>query len=95
MRSLPKIFEAKRIIRNNLCYRDADLSDAEFILELRTDIRTNTYLSTVSPSLSEQISWLEDYPKKDDQAYFIIEDRQKINKMGTTIKMTLYFNLKP
>ena len=50
--------------------------DAEFILKLRLDGRYNQFLSSVSPDLQAQRSWIKKYKeeeKKGYQFYFIIE----------------------
>lgn len=51
-------------------------SDAAFILELRLDERYNKFLSSVSPDIDTQRSWIKNY-KNDEkdkrQFYFIIE----------------------
>lgn len=61
---------------NNIRLRFVEDSDAEFILSLRLDERYNTFLSSVSPDLEAQKTWIRQY--KDDefhgiQYYFIIE----------------------
>ena len=54
-------------------FRNAEIADAAFILSLRTDSRKSRYLNRTSPGISRQEAWLEDYAKKDTEAYFIIE----------------------
>jgi len=56
--------------------RIVEEADAEFILKLRLDEKYNQFLSSVSPDLKSQKSWIRQY--KDDekarkQFYFIIE----------------------
>lgn len=50
--------------------------DAEFILSLRLDTELNRYLSSVQPSVQDQVEWIKKY-KADEQNglqyYFIIE----------------------
>ncbi|WP_010224129.1 GNAT family N-acetyltransferase [Pseudomonas donghuensis] len=50
--------------------------DAEFILSLRLDTELNRYLSSVQPSVKDQVEWIKKY-KADEQNglqyYFIIE----------------------
>jgi RimJ/RimL family protein N-acetyltransferase len=71
----PRIEKANRVVGKNLVFRNAEVSDASFILSLRTDNQKAKFLSGTSPEMSKQIAWLEDYARKADQAYFIIEDR--------------------
>jgi acetyltransferase-like isoleucine patch superfamily enzyme/RimJ/RimL family protein N-acetyltransferase len=69
--------KAKLVTGKNLVFRNAVVTDAAFILTLRTDSRKGKHLSGTSPELDRQIAWLEAYAEKSDQAYFIIE-----NKLG-------------
>lgn len=67
------IAKARRVEGNTLAFRDADATDAEFILSLRTDAVKSKYLSQTSAVLSDQVSWLEGYANRSNEAYFIIE----------------------
>lgn len=67
--------KAKKVIGHTLCFRNAEVSDASFILSLRSDESLNRHLSATSPSLIEQEMWLDKYSSSSDQAYFIIEYR--------------------
>lgn len=69
----PTIRKACRIHGKTLSFRNASISDAPFILSLRTDAERSRYLSTVSPSLLEQEQWLAAYGRDSSQAYFVIE----------------------
>ena len=71
----------KMLYSKNLALRDADETDAEFILKLRTDPKRSKFLSTTSASINDQIAWMKSYKDRNDQAYFIIEDK-KSNKLG-------------
>lgn len=53
--------------------RNADATDAAFILGLRTDLQKAQYLSYTPFDLDRQRAWLESYATKKDQAYFVIE----------------------
>jgi RimJ/RimL family protein N-acetyltransferase len=48
-------------------------TDAEFILELRSDPGLNRYLHTTSGKLSDQLHWLEAYYGRQNDYYFVIE----------------------
>ena len=78
----PQLHKAKKIIGRTLVFRNAELSDAKFILSLRTDESKSKYLTKTSSDLGSQVAWLKDYEDRNDQAYFIIEDR-KGNAIGT------------
>lgn len=71
--SLLKIRKAKRVVGKTLSFRNAIVSDAEFILSLRTDKDKARFLSSVSGDLADQRAWLGNYESSEDQAYFIIE----------------------
>jgi hypothetical protein len=77
----PKIIKARQIIGRNIVLRDANVDDAAFILFLRTDPKKNRFISGTSGSLDDQINWLRKYETSQDQAYFIIEDKNN-NKLG-------------
>ena len=77
------IIKIKEINGKNIRLRNVLASDAKFILSLRTDLRKNQYISTVSGELEDQIKWLKSYEKDENQAYFIIEDKDKAESVGT------------
>lgn len=68
-----RLRKARRVAGKTLTFRDAEATDAPFILSLRTDAEKSRYLSSVSGDLADQQAWLERYARSDDQAYFIIE----------------------
>lgn len=60
-------------------------SDAEFIFALRTNPKLNNYISFISPNISDQIKWIQDYKIKEKQGleyYYIAKDING-NKYGT------------
>jgi len=63
-------------------FRNAEVTDADFILSLRSDSNKSRYLSQTSPEFSHQVAWLNDYAGKTDQAYFIIETKESV-PLGT------------
>jgi RimJ/RimL family protein N-acetyltransferase/putative flippase GtrA len=78
----PCFVRPKQVIGNRLAFRDAAVSDAAFILALRTDAKNARYLSTTSHDLQQQVAWLETYVRDPSQIYFLIEDRDG-NPVGT------------
>jgi len=78
----PSIKKASLVLGKNIVLRNAGAQDADFILGLRTDEDKSKYLSSTSPDRYKQIAWLDIYKNKNDQAYFIIEDR-KGERLGT------------
>lgn len=69
----PTIRKAAFVRGETLVFRDACLSDAEFILSLRTDENKSRFLSATKNDLEAQKAWLIEYAAADDQAYFVIE----------------------
>lgn len=74
--AVPRYVKPKRIAGHKLQFRDAEPTDAAFILGLRTDPAKSRYLSTTSNDVAKQVSWLEAYARDDSQVYFIVEDLQ-------------------
>jgi RimJ/RimL family protein N-acetyltransferase len=70
----PHIQKAQRIKGKTLVFRNAEIEDASFILSLRTDVHKARFLSPTDINIEKQRQWLENYAKKSDQAYFIIEN---------------------
>lgn len=69
-----------RLIKENTVLRLAELSDADFILSLRSNENLNKYLSSVENNLEAQIDWLKNYKMKEakgEEYYFIIEDKER------------------
>ncbi|WP_408913959.1 GNAT family N-acetyltransferase; N-acetyltransferase [Brucella pseudogrignonensis] len=62
--------------------RNAVVSDANFIFSLRTNSDLNKYIFAVSDDVQQQVDYLEHYKKKDNEAYFVIEDLNGLS-LGT------------
>jgi RimJ/RimL family protein N-acetyltransferase len=73
----PSIRKANLVIGRTLTFRNSQVSDAAFILSLRSDEKKSRYLSAVTAELSAQQKWLESYELSQGQAYFIIEYKRK------------------
>jgi len=71
-----------KVVGKNVVFRNAEKSDAEFILKLRTDPVKGKYLSATAADIDLQSAWLEKYKADDSQVYFIIED-QNGERYGT------------
>ena len=74
MSDSPEVRKAKRLQGKTLTLRNAEVSDAGFILQLRTDARKGMHLSATSAVLEDQQAWLRRYEHTVGDAYFIIED---------------------
>lgn len=68
------IRKAHRVQGMGISLRNAQVSDAEFILSLRVNPALNSHISAVSGDLSDQVSFLERYAARDGEAFFVIED---------------------
>ena len=69
-----KIMKCSRITGLGISLRNAAVSDAQFILSLRTNEDLNQYLSPVSGFIEQQVAFLERYTRSSEEAFFIIED---------------------
>jgi RimJ/RimL family protein N-acetyltransferase len=81
-RPMPVIRKAQRLVGNHLILRNADVSDAEFVVRLRTDRQKRRFISPTSAQIAPQIAWLTQYANTPDDAYFIAEDTSG-DKIGT------------
>jgi RimJ/RimL family protein N-acetyltransferase len=54
--------------------REAAVTDASFVLELRHDPVLSEFIHSTSPSVTEQEKWLSDYALRSDDYYFVCED---------------------
>ena len=52
--------------------RPVDASDAEFIIQLRTDPQLSQLIHPTSPQLDDQLAYLEQYFQRADDCYFIV-----------------------
>ncbi len=61
----------------NIILRLIDVSDAAFIIELRTDQKLGQNISWTSPNIEDQLTWINQYKKREalkEEFYFIYED---------------------
>lgn len=70
--SMPSLRKARVVLGRHLVLRNAEVSDAAFIHELRTDPVRARHLSAVPDRLQAQVDWLERYAQDPNQAYFMI-----------------------
>ncbi|MES2785420.1 MAG: GNAT family N-acetyltransferase [Pseudomonadota bacterium] len=69
-----RIQKARGIWGKTLVFRDADSTDAGFILSLRSDPVKSKHLSKIPGDLNAQLEWLSRYSVSDSEAYFVIEN---------------------
>ncbi len=55
--------------------RPMDVSDAAFVVGLRTDLRLGRFLNPTSARVEDQIAWLERYFERPGDFYFLIEQK--------------------
>ncbi|MGL6115871.1 MAG: GNAT family N-acetyltransferase [Cetobacterium sp.] len=61
------------------------IGDAKYILELRQNPQLNTFISSTSINLDDQIIWIDNYLKREiemKELYFIVKNKDK-NSCGT------------
>lgn len=63
-------------------FREAEIDDSEFILELRTDPEKEKFIHKTDPDINKQIQYMKNYKTLDNDWYFIIEDKE-CNPIGT------------
>lgn len=78
----PNLRKAKKLVGKNLVFRNAELSDAEFILKLRIDENKSRNISFGAITVAQQEDWLRKYAERDREVYFIIENKQS-ERIGT------------
>jgi RimJ/RimL family protein N-acetyltransferase len=63
--------------------RPVELDDAEFIVALRTrDPQRLRYLHPVPPDIEQQRRWLRSYFERQNDYYFVVENRDSRNRHG-------------
>lgn len=69
-----QIIKSNSVSGKTITLRNADISDAQFIVQLRNDAKKSRFISATSQDIDAQISWLKKYKESNDQVYFIITD---------------------
>lgn len=72
----------KKVVSKNIILRDVEENDAAFILSLRCDEKKSRFLHKTDADLSKQIEYIKRYKNKDNEWYFIIEDKNE-QPLGT------------
>lgn len=68
--------EAHRFISGkNINFREIEISDAAFVLQLRTDLEKSRFIHKTENDLQKQIEYIQNYKNKDQEWYFIIESK--------------------
>ena len=73
-----------------LSFRPVEVSDAQFILELRTDESLGRYISKTGNGIDQQVQWISEYKKREKaqvEYYFLTEDQ-----MGKSLGLYRLYN---
>lgn len=65
----------KAIAGKNINLRDIEISDAQFVLDLRTNDKKSLYLHKTDADIQKQINYINKYKTLKNEWYFIIEDK--------------------
>lgn len=66
----------KFISGKNINLRDIEISDAQFVLNLRTNEKKSLYLHKTDADIQKQIDYINKYKTLENEWYFIIEDKE-------------------
>jgi hypothetical protein len=76
--------------RFGLMFRPVEVSDAHFILELRTDEKLGRFISKTDQDIAKQIEWITQYKQRENagvEFYYVTED-----KSGTSMGLYRLYN---
>ena len=85
-----KIIQPEKLKWKYVNLREVEISDAAFILALRTDEKKSRFLHKTENNLQKQIDYLKRYKALDNEWYFIIE-----NKKGKPLGTVRIYNVNP
>ena len=74
------------LIGKNINLRFVEITDASFIVSLRSDLRYNKYLSFVDDDVKKQEDWILKYKEREankQEYYFIIQLNKDNTQIGT------------
>ncbi len=76
---------SKYIESKNIILRDVEIQDAEFILSLRCNENKAKFLHKTKNDLKQQQEYIKNYKTKNDEWYFIIENKE--NELLGTVRI--------
>ncbi len=73
-----------RFNKYGLSFRPVEVSDAQFILELRTDENLGKYITKTDNGIDRQRLWITEYKKREkaEQEYYYVTEDQLGNSLG-------------
>lgn len=72
---LKNTHDFKKIEGRYINLREAEISDSEFILSLRTDEKKSRYIHQTDSDLNKQIEYMKRYKTLENEWYYIIENK--------------------
>lgn len=83
---IKKRLDFKSIERYGITLRLIEESDAEFILNLRTDEKLGKHISPTSSNLNDQINWIRAYKEREarGEEYYFVSIGRNGEQFGTT-----------
>lgn len=85
-----QIIQPEKLKGKYVNLREVEISDAAFILALRTDEKKSRFLHKTENNLQKQIDYLTHYKTLNNEWYFIIE-----NKKGKPLGTVRIYNVNP
>jgi hypothetical protein len=82
--------KATRFNKYGLSFRPVEVSDAQFILGLRTDEKLGKYISKTGDRIDQQIQWISEYKKREKaevEYYYMTEDH-----LGSSLGLYRLYN---
>ena len=73
---MEKIIEPEKLQGKYVNLREVTVDDAEFILSLRYDPKKSRYINPTEYNIPKQQEYIRNYLKKDDEWYFIFENKE-------------------
>lgn len=72
---MAKIISVEALKGKFVNLREVTTDDAEFILKLRCDEKKSKFLHKTEYNVEKQVDYIKSYLKKDDEWYFIVENK--------------------
>ena len=80
---MSNIIKSSVVLGRTLEFRNVVVTDAEYIYSLRSDPIKSKFISKIEKVIEHQRSWISEYKRSDNQAYFIIKEISTQQSIGT------------